>query len=326
MEPRKTRLGILGAGTMAATHAVAYAAMADVEVVGVSARDVGKAAAVAGACNATPAADACALIADAGLDAIDICLPSAIHPQFVIAALERGKHVFCETPMALTLDEATAMRDAARKAGRLLQVGLLMRSIGAYRHLKAAVAAGTHGRLLSLSTWRLGSYLRPGAPDHKAHYGDPTTELMTFDFDVANWLMGRPARLAASGNGEISALLSYADGCSATVVASGLMPAGAPFRVGFRALFEQAVLELETVFEEGPPRNTFTIASGGSASRPVPLPPLNPYEVELRHFIDCVRGEADPALLDAEHAIAALVLSLATQRALATGKQVDLGA
>lgn len=251
MERTKTRLGILGAGAMGATHAAAYATMADVEVVGVFARDVEKARSVAALCKASTVIDARTLIEDDRVDAIDICLPSPIHPQFAIAALDRGKHVFCETPMALTMDEALAMREAARKADRLLQIGLLMRSIGAYRHVRAAVETGDKGRLLGLSTWRLGSYLRSDTPDHKSHYGDPMTELMTFDFDVANWLMGRPTQLVAGGNGEIMALPRYDDGRSATIAASGLMPAGAPFRVGFRALFEEAAFELETVFEGG---------------------------------------------------------------------------
>ena len=324
MERTKTRLGILGAGAMGATHAAAYATMADVEVVGVFARDVEKARSVAALCKASTVIDARTLIEDDRVDAIDICLPSPIHPQFAIAALDRGKHVFCETPMALTMDEALAMREAARKADRLLQIGLLMRSIDAYRHVRAAVETGDKGRLLVLSAWRLGSYLRSDTPDHKSHYGDPTTELMTFDFDVANWLMGRPTQLVAGGNGEITALPRYDDGRSATIAASGLMPAGAPFRVGFRALFEEAAFELETVFEGGPPRNTFTIVDGRSGPRPIALPGVNPYEVELRNFVDCVQGKADPALLDAEHAIAALALSLAAQSALATGAPVPL--
>src|SRR5258707_5356741 len=185
------RIGILGAGAMGGVHAVAYAGLPDVEIVGVFSRNADRARAVAGICNAKPFADAQMLIADRSIDAIDICLPSAEHAVAAIAALEHGKHVFCETPMALGLDEARAMRDAARKAGRLLQVGLLMRSVASYRHIKDLTESGAHGRRLSLTTWRLGSYLRPDAPDHKPHYGDPTAELMTFDLDFANWLMGR---------------------------------------------------------------------------------------------------------------------------------------
>jgi predicted dehydrogenase len=252
------------------------------------------------------------------IDAVDICLPSEVHAPFAILALQHGKHVFCETPMALVLDEAKAMRDAARKAGRLLQVGLLCRSIASYRHIKDVAEAGTHGRLLSLATWRLGSYLRRDAPDHKPHYGDPATELMTFDLDFANWVLGKPLRVSAAGTGEVTALLAYGNGRSATIAASGLMPAGSPFTVGFRALFDGAVFELQQVFRDGPPEIAFTIAERKLEPRPVQLAGGNPYEIELRRFVDCIAGRADPALLDVDRAIEALELSLAVQDGLAS--------
>jgi predicted dehydrogenase len=191
------------------------------------------------------------------------------------------------------------------------------------------VDAGAHGRLISLSTWRLGSYLRPGSPEHKPHYSDPSTELMTFDFDFANCLFGRPARLAATaageargGPGEISALLAYADGRHATVQASGLMPIGCPFMAGFRALFEGAAFELRNTFQQnGPPISSFTVSDDTSLPRDVELAGENPYAVELRRFMDCIDGQADPALLDADRAIEALELSYATQASLASGGQ-----
>ena len=153
------RIGILGAGAMATAHAAAYAGIAEATVVGVFSRDPVRARSTASICKAEPFTDASALIASA--DAIDVCLPSAIHHAFVVPALDAGKHVFCETPLALDLDEARRMRDAARRADRLLQVGLLTRSLGAYRHVKAIVVFGRARTLLSVATWRLGSYLHP---------------------------------------------------------------------------------------------------------------------------------------------------------------------
>ena len=115
----------------------AYATLADVELIDVS-----------GARRRTRAR---ADLESRDVDAIDICLPSAgSSPASRSPPSSSGKHVFCETPMALALDEALAMRDAARKAERLLQVGLLMRSVAGYRHIKDLADAGTHGRLLSL--------------------------------------------------------------------------------------------------------------------------------------------------------------------------------
>jgi|tagenome__1003787_1003787.scaffolds.fasta_scaffold20894849_2 UDP-N-acetylglucosamine 3-dehydrogenase len=295
---------------MGKAHAAAYATLPDVELVDVPARD---------------AARVQAAFESHDIEAIDICLPSPLHARFAIPALQHGKHVFCETPMALALDEALAMRDAARRAGRLLQVGLLCRSIATCCHIKEVADAGTHGRLLSLATWRLGSYLRPDAPDHKPHYGDPTTELMTFDFDFANWAMGAPMRLSAAGQGDVTALLDYGDGRHATILASGVMPPGTPFTVGFRALFEGACFNLLQVFHGGgPPEITFTIAEGQAAPRPVGLQGANPFEVELRRFVDCIGGQAHPALLDAERAIEALSLSLATQQALVRSTSIAL--
>lgn len=334
MADTKIRIGILGAGAMGAMHAAAYAGMADAEIVGVFARDLERARSVAALCGAEPFTDAGALARHAAVDAIDVCLPSALHAAFVMPALDQGKHVFCETPLALRLKEARQMRDAARRAGRLLQVGLLMRSVGAYAHVRDAVTSGAHGRLLSLATWRLGSYFRPDAPDRKAHYGDPSTELMTFDFDATLWLMGRPARLSASAvrmadgtPGEISTLLAWDGGRHATFTASGIMPVGSPFSAGFRALFERAAFELRMVFKGGgPPESSFTIAGETGPPVPVAIPGRNPYEVELQRFVDCIKGRADPALLDADRAIEALELSLATQRALAEGRSIGIGA
>ena len=95
-----------------------------------------------------------------------------------------------------------------------------------------------------------------------------------------------------------------------------VMPPGSPFTVGFRALFEGAVFELQQIFRDGPPEIAFTIAEGRAAPQPVDLAGGNPYEIELRRFVDCIAGRADPALLDADRAVEALELSLAVRRAL----------
>jgi UDP-N-acetylglucosamine 3-dehydrogenase len=328
MDGARTGIGILGAGAMAAEHAAAFADIPGVEVVGVFARDPERAGRVAAICKAASFTAPDSLIENDAVDAIDVCLPSPIHHGFVVAALGRGKHVFCETPLALAMNEARAMRDAARRAGKLLQVGLLMRSVAPYAHVKTAADSGEHGRLISLSTYRLGSYLRPGAPDHKPHYGDPTTELMTFDFDFANWLMGLPVRVAASAGadgGDVSAVLGYADDRHSVIEASGMMPKNFPFTVGFRVLFERAVFELHNVFEATrPPRSKFTVCDDDGGPRDVNLRGQNPYRAELARFVDCVAGRADSALLDVDRAIEALMLSIAAQRSLKDLRSIDL--
>ncbi|HUN51626.1 MAG TPA: Gfo/Idh/MocA family oxidoreductase [Candidatus Sulfotelmatobacter sp.] len=325
------KVGILGAGSMGAAHAAAWRSIDGSEIAGIFSRDGARARTMAGTFGTAPAVDPHVLLDDPAVDAIDICLPSRCHAEFALAALARGKHVFCETPFALGIAEAEAMIAAARRADRYLAVGLLMRAVAPYQYVREKVAAGTHGRLLSLAMHRLGSYLRPGASDHKPHYGEPSIELMTFDFDAAAWLLGKPRRLTAAATnlaadrpGEITALLDFGDGRQATIAASGMLPAGFTFRTGFRALFEGGAYVLETTFDRLPPSSRFEFYPADGPPQPVALAGHDPYAWELRHFADGIAGQADRDLLAPEHALAALKLSLATQRSLRERRTIDL--
>ncbi|MBS0517906.1 MAG: Gfo/Idh/MocA family oxidoreductase, partial [Proteobacteria bacterium] len=84
------RIGILGAGSMGALHAAAWAALPDVEVTAVFSRTPERAAAVAAACNAVATAEARRLIEAPDIDAVDICVPTQAHGPLVLSALERG--------------------------------------------------------------------------------------------------------------------------------------------------------------------------------------------------------------------------------------------
>jgi predicted dehydrogenase len=323
MSAKRSRIGIMGAGAMGSTHAAAYRAIAEAEIVSVWSRSPARAARAAQIAGARAVAEVAAVLNDPAIEIVDVCVPSAAHRDLVIAALARGKHVICETPFALDLADGAAMIAAAKAADRLLLVGLLTRSIAAYAHIRDQAASGSLGRVHSVAAYRLGSYLRPGGSDAKPHYSDPSTELMTFDFDFLNWLLGKPASLAAAATdlpdgrpGEISALLRYASGATAVVTGSGIMPASAPYTVGLRVLFEAGAFELTSVFNERIPDETFLFHPERGRSRPVAIPGHNPYERELRHCLDCVRtGTASP-LLGADQALAALRLSLATRQAL----------
>jgi UDP-N-acetylglucosamine 3-dehydrogenase len=327
----KVRVALLGGGSMGLEHAESYGSIEDVEIAGVFSRTPERAAVAAKTCDARAVTDPRALIEDPAIDAIDVCLPSVNHAEVVNAALAAGKHVFCETPFAVRVEDAVEMIDAARKSKRIMMVGLLMRCVAQYEHVRRAVESGEHGDLLSMMAYRLGSYLRVGGQDHKDHYSDPSTELMTFDFDFANWLMGTPVRVSATAvrtaagtPGEISAILDYEGGRAATVLASGILPKSFPFSAGFRVLFQKGAFDLRNVFKDGPPQSTFTFFPDEGDQQAISIAGHNPYEEELRLFFDCVRGEGDPSLLGPEHALNALALSLATQRSLEEQRTIDV--
>ncbi|MPZ15010.1 MAG: hypothetical protein GEU73_11405 [Chloroflexi bacterium] len=275
--------------------------------------------------------DVADILGDATVHAVDVCLPSKVHREFVVAALQAGKHVFCETPFALTIEDAHAMIDAARSGGRLLLVALLMRSIDFTVSGRQAIASGELGRPLAAHAYRLGSYLRRESREFKPHYSDPTTELMTFDFDLLNWFFGLPDEVYAAGSamadgtiGHVSATLRYPD-FIATVEASGAMPVGFPFSVGFRVIGEKQALEFTARFPgdatEAPDISALRYEMG---AKEISTEGGDPYEAECRYFVECVRGNADPELLSANRALEALLLSVATQQSLRDGRPVRL--
>jgi UDP-N-acetylglucosamine 3-dehydrogenase len=317
---------------MGSVHADCYQRIEGANVVGVFSRNRERAEAAAKICGAQAVVDAFALLDDSSIDAIDVCLPSANHEEFVLAALQRGKHVFCETPFALELTAAEAMLAAAKASGRLFMVGLLERSIVQYEHIQRAVIAGQLGRILTITTYRLGSYLQ--SEESRRHYADPTLELMTLDYDFIRWLIGTPASVCAASvdtesgiPGEVSAVLKWDSGSTATVTGSGIMPNGFPFSVGFRILFEKGAFELETVFEgAGPPKNTFRFYPETETVETLAIEEHDPYERELRYFVDAVHGETNPGLLDARHAYEALKLSFATLQSVKESRVIRLTA
>jgi UDP-N-acetylglucosamine 3-dehydrogenase len=215
----EVKIAILGSGSMGSAHADSYTRVKNAKVIGVFSRNRERAEAVAQMFEAKSVNDAFALLDDPTIDAIDVCVPSINHFDFVLAALQRGKHVFCETPFALQLRDAEVMIEAARRSSRILLVGLLVRSIAQYEHVHQVAASGRLGKILSVTTYRLSSYLRCGGPERKEHYTDPTTELMTFDFDFIQWLLGPPTSISATATktesgspGEVSAILNYDGG------------------------------------------------------------------------------------------------------------------
>ena len=105
------------------------------------------------------------LIKDADVDVVDICLPTYLHAEYSIAAMEAGHHVICEKPMALTAEDAERMAVASERTGRLLMVAQVVRFWPEFEFLREQIEAQTYGALLSLNMRRVGS--RPGwSPDN----------------------------------------------------------------------------------------------------------------------------------------------------------------
>ena len=221
----KTRIGFIGCGLIARSHARGLAAVDGVEIVAVFDLDPGRTTAFASE-HASPAAVVSSpeeVIASA--DAVYVCTWTAAHPEFVEAVATAGKPVFCEKPLAVDLAAAQAMTDAVVKAGVVNQVGLVLRNSPAFRWVHQQLVDPAAGQLMNIvfrddqylptqglygSTWR-GDRTKAGAGtllEHSIH-----------DLDLLRWMMGPIATVTAS-MGTVHGLDGIDDQASVLLVAT----------------------------------------------------------------------------------------------------------
>ena len=142
------RVGIVGSGFVAKVHAEAFAFVPDAEVVAVASPDRGRVDTFAREHGVSDAfTDYRELLRLPELDAITVACPNDLHAQVAVDAAAAGKHVICEKPMALNLDECDAMIEACRKAGVLFLYAEELLFAPKYVRAKALVDEGALGRV-----------------------------------------------------------------------------------------------------------------------------------------------------------------------------------
>ncbi|MFC4233674.1 Gfo/Idh/MocA family protein [Thalassospira xianhensis] len=154
-------IGLIGTGFMGKAHALAFGAVRavmgdvpDVRLELLCDTPADKAQTMAeqfGFARATD--DWKALIVDPAVDIVSITTPNMLHFDMALAAIAAGKHVYCEKPLALTLDQARAMRDAARKAGVKTMVGYNYIKNPAFTHACKLVREGVIGDIVHFRGW-----------------------------------------------------------------------------------------------------------------------------------------------------------------------------
>ena len=234
----KLRYGLIGAGVVAEMHLEAMAALDDIELVGIAARDTASAAMRAREYGCRAFADNDELLA-CDLDVVVVATPHPSHVELTVAALETGAHVLCEKPLAPEVREADAMIAAADRAGRLLGVCFQQRFRPVIAAARRLIDEGRLGTLVRASIvdplYRPNAYYR--AADWRGTWkGEGGGVLMNqapHTLDLLCHLTGPPAtvwgvaqRRAQPMEAEdtATALLSYEGGAVGTLAVSTLEP------------------------------------------------------------------------------------------------------
>ncbi len=202
------KVGTVGCGGIwSGAHAQAWAGSADVKVVAVCDIVPEKAKLAADKAGLTESAvytDWKQMLAKADLDVVDVCTPNRLHSEVAVAALEAGKHVFCEKPDAVSVAEAQRMADAAKRSGKTLMCMRNNRFTAGAQFLRKYCQSGQMGEIYA---GRCGWLRRRGIPGKGGWFttkalsgGGPLIDLGVHMIDVAVWLMGNPRPVAVSGS------------------------------------------------------------------------------------------------------------------------------
>jgi predicted dehydrogenase len=174
------KVGLLGGGGIATAHIRGYTEHADrIAVTAVADAVPGTARTRATELGARDFTDYRRLLAEADIDAVDICLPHHLHRDAIVTAAEAGKHILCEKPLCLSPSEATEVQQAVAAAGVTLMCAHNQLFLPAVAAAKELLDSGRLGRV----------------------YEVRTTDCFYNDFDPAN--MGWRASAATSGGGEL---------------------------------------------------------------------------------------------------------------------------
>lgn len=196
-------VAVVGAGSIATAHLDAYAADPDAALVAVVDRHPERSAALAarygvGATYTSPAE----ALRDDRIQALSLCTANESHAELAVAALEAGRHVLVEKPLATTVPGALAVQEAARRSGRIVQVGFVRRFSGNVVTLKRFVDAGELGEVYYGRASNLRRAGHPGgwygARDRSG--GGPLIDIGSHVLDLCWYLMGRPEPVTVSGN------------------------------------------------------------------------------------------------------------------------------
>jgi predicted dehydrogenase len=329
------RIGVAGLGFMGGTHLRAYRKIARAEVVAVASSDAKKLAGDRSGPRgnleqssepldlgeAARYRTAKELIADPAVEAVDLCVPSYLHATLALAALQAGKHVLVEKPMALSAGDCDAMIEASQESNRVLMVAQVLRFWPEYVEARRRVLSGELGAVRAASFRRkcAAPAWSPWMRD-RAKSGGGIFDLLIHDVDFALHLLGKPKAVTALGvedlaNGldVVDARFEYESGIPVSISGGWYLPSEYPFSMEFSIVLDGGTLDFHSAHRR------LTLYRKGGPAVELPLPASDAFQSELEAFVAACERGSGPKECRPEDS------SLATRMALAMRMSRDHG-
>jgi predicted dehydrogenase len=261
------------------------------------------------------------LLSDGQIDVIDVCLPPHLHADVALKALAAGKHVFCEKPMALMVDDCERMVATADKADKQVLIGHVLPFFPEYARARQLIESGQYGRalgghfkrIISDPQW-LKEFFDP------ARVGGPLVDLHVHDAHFIRLLFGMPTSVTSQGRlrGAVveycNTLFGFADPSLVVSATSGVInQQGRAFTHGFEIHLEKATLQYEFAVVDGKPEMLMRLTTY-TADNQVIRPdlgdgdPIRAFEAEIREVVTAVKTNRPSTILSGNLARDAIVI------------------
>lgn len=243
------------------------------------------------------------LLSSGATDVLSITLPTHMHPDFTIKALAAGRHVLCEKPMALTVEDCDKMIDAAKKSGKLLQIGQCIRFWPEYAVTREIVKSEKYGKVRAadfirfspLPSWNTSSWFT----DEKRSGGMPL-DLHLHDSDFIQHMFGMPDAVFSSTDPEVihmSTSYLYKDGPAITADANWHIAPKYGFKMSFMIILEKATIAYDCT-----QKPTLKIYPNDGEPFTPELAPGDGYSQEIEYFGKKIMGKPVEELITLEQA------------------------
>lgn len=301
-------VGVIGLGYMGQTHLKAYAAAARASypcrIVAVADRDparrqgdfsaAGNLVKEVDAPLFDPDAtrsydDALDLLADPAVELVSICTHTDTHVDLAIAAIDAGKHVLVEKPVAVRSADVERLVERAKSSDRLVMPAMCMRFWPAWEWLVERVRDGIFGKVRSAVFRRLGT--RPGWGggfyQDTTRSGGALVDLHIHDADFVLHLFGAPDDVSASGDPDhVSVLYRFSKGPRHVVAEGGWdHTPGFPFSMRYTVVFDHATADFDLT------RAAPLLLCRDGRAEPVEAASTDGYDGEVRHILSAIQND-----------------------------------
>ncbi len=313
---KKIGVAVVGTGFWGKNHARVYKELAETELIAICDIDPQRAKAVANQFGAKPYTSTAKMLKNKDIEAVSICTWSTALAKEATKAVEAGRHVLVEKPMAANVKQAENLLNKAEKEGVHLTVGFLMRFIPGLQHIKKAVQDKTIGELVCATAKRVSQW-----PERIGDVG-VVKDTAIHDIDVMLHLFNEDPIAVYAKTGTMrhirfedyaQIMLTFKDGKSAFIESNWLTPYKTRILI---ATGSEAIMTLDYITQE------VTVENAKETMKPR-YTMQEPLKLELQHFANCITKKDKP-LITGLDGLKALRIAESALKSSATGRIIKL--